>query len=180
MCPIFLQDGEHGIGLPYEEFKQRFEAICEEHLKEKRAKAFSFVFCDFGQGLTASALQGPHGFGILNEVSGNEMTVFYLHVQSYGLAVPFNRHFLKELGVEDQVKPPCIVCFREYKGAIDDVAFHVIDERSGDPVLVVEQVRRHVTRYLSEMKKQGDASALPGLSDLLTVSRLFRSLGAPL
>ncbi len=33
MSPILLQDGEHGIGLGYEEFRHRFQEICEQHLE---------------------------------------------------------------------------------------------------------------------------------------------------
>jgi hypothetical protein len=163
MCPIFLQDGEHGIGLGYEDFKQRFQAICEEHLQEKRATAFAFVFCDFEQGVTA-------------EASGDMMTVFYLHLCAREAAAhSFNAHFLQALGVAEQVEPPCIVCFRVQDGAVEDVALHPIDERSGDPVLVLEQMRRQIKNYLSEMKKQGDLSALSVLRNLLPVARLFRS-----
>jgi len=176
MCPIFLQDGEHGIGLGYEDFKQRFQAICEEHLKEKRATAFAFIFCDFEQGVTAATLHGDHGFKVLNEASGDMMTVFYLHLCAREAAAhSFNAHFLQALGVAEQVEPPCIVCFRVQDGTVEDVALHPIDERSGDPVLVLEQMRRQIKNYLSEMKKQGDLSALSVLRNLLPVARLFRS-----
>lgn len=180
MVPILLQDGEHGIGLGHEEFKVRFLEICEKHLKEKRAKAFAIVFCDLGQSLTASVLQSRHGFKELNDLSGRELTVFYLHLQAHGEAgESFNAHFLEALGVQGQVPPPCVVCFRVYGNEVDDIDFHEIDERSGDGVLVLEQVKRHLSAYVEEMGKQGDISALPRPKTLLAVFRLL-GLGKPL
>lgn len=177
MYPILLKDGEHGIGLGYEEFKSRFHEICEQHLDEKRAKAFAVVFCDFGNSVTASVLHGERGFGALNDLSGSEMTVFYLHLQAREIAAKsFNAHFLHVLGVREQVPPPCVVCFRVCDGDVEDVAFRSIDERTGDPVLVLEQIKRHLQDYLKEMGKQGDFSALPRPADLLTVGRLFKFL----
>lgn len=174
MAPILLQDGVHGIGLGYDEFKERFQAICEQHLKEKRAKAFAFVFFDFGRGLTASVLHSGSGFRELNDLSGNEMTIFYLHVNAHEIAGKgFNAHFLKILGVDEQAPPPCVVCFRVCDGEVDDVAFHHIDERTGDAVLVLEQIRRHVKYYLAEIGRQGDLSALPKPKSLLSIARLF-------
>lgn len=175
MAPILLQDGEHGIGLGYEEFRNRFQEICEQHLNEKRAKAFAFVFCDFADRVTASVLHGERGFNALNDLSGNEMTVFYLHLQAHEIAAKsFNAHFLHVLGLREQVPPPCVVCFRVCDRAVEDVAFHPIDERTGDSVLVLEQIKRHLKSYLKEMGKQGDLSALPRPASLLSVARLLK------
>lgn len=175
MAPILLQDGEHGIGLGYDEFKDRFQEICEQHLDEKRAKAFAFVFCDFGRSVTASVLHSERGFNALNDLSGSEMTVFYLHLRAREIATEsFNAHFLHVLGVREQVPPPCVVCFRVCDKGVEDVAFRPIDERTGDPVLVLEQIKRHLQSYLKEMGKQGDLSALPRPASLLSVASLLK------
>ena len=40
MHPIQMQEGDRGIGMGYTAFINRFEAICQEHLHEGRARAF--------------------------------------------------------------------------------------------------------------------------------------------
>lgn len=180
MAPILLQDGEHGIGLGFDDFKVRFREICEQHIREGRAKAFAFVFCDFSAGVTASVLHDGRAFGELNDLSGDKMTVFYLHLHAHdAVGKSFNAHFLHTLGVREQVPPPCVVCFRVQDGEVEDVAFHPIDERTGDPVLVLEQIKRHLKGYLKEMARQGDLSALPGPRHLLSVAKLLKFASSP-
>ncbi len=133
------------------------------------------MFCDLAGGVTSSVLHCEGGFTALNELSGNEMTVFYLHLKAHEIPVKsFNAHFLHVLGLREQVPPPCVVCFRVSDRHVEDVAFHSIDERTGDSVLVLEQIKRHLKSYLKEMGKQGNLSALPRFTSLLSVARLLK------
>ena len=56
MIPIFEQVSGHGQGLGHDDFKKRFKEICEEHLREKRARIFAFVFYDMTHGTVREAL----------------------------------------------------------------------------------------------------------------------------
>ena len=79
MHPIQMQEGDRGIGMGYTAFINRFEAICQEHLHEGRARAFAFVFYDMTNGVVRRALSDAQGFRLLHEKTGKDITLFYLH-----------------------------------------------------------------------------------------------------
>ena len=96
----------HGQGLGHDDFKKRFKEICEEHLREKRARIFAFVFYDMTHGTVREALKGADGFRRLDETSGKDVSFFYLHdraVDRFGDS--FNRRFMRALSVTRQAKP---------------------------------------------------------------------------
>ncbi|WP_458038959.1 hypothetical protein [Pantoea ananatis] len=82
MFTVFLDSkvkGERATGMGYSEFVRTFDAICKEHMREKRAKAFAFIFYDMEHGPVRRALKSARGFEILNAETGKDMTLFYLH-----------------------------------------------------------------------------------------------------
>jgi len=158
---VFLQGADRGIGMGYEHFVAEFESICENHVRNGRARAFAFIFYDMTHGPVRNALKSAHGFDILNTTSGKDLTLFYLHSEGLdSYAKKFNRQFLQALGVDRQVSPPCIVFFRANGERIEDIDCHHIDAETQEPHLVVEELRRYVMGYIDGMNEQGNFAGL--------------------
>jgi hypothetical protein len=47
MIPIYEQGKGQGIGYDFNDFLRRFIAICEEHKRDQRARAFAFFLYFF-------------------------------------------------------------------------------------------------------------------------------------
>jgi hypothetical protein len=120
MIPIYEQGEGEGIGLSLNRFLDRFEAICSEHEIGGRAKAFAFILYDFRDQAVYEVLKSRGGFAELDRLSGNDLSVFYLHNPNRAYTDHFNASFLKLLGVEDQASTPCVVYFRVNDGRVTD------------------------------------------------------------
>jgi hypothetical protein len=158
----------------YSEFAKKFKAICEDHTKEQRVKAFAFIFYDAIHGTVRDALKQADGFKTLNEVSNTDLTLFYLHSDGVDKnCMAFNRQFIKELGVSRQVQPPCIVFFRVWMGNIEDVSFDNIDIRTTEPHMVIEELRRKIVGNIQQQKTEGDLSGLFDIGKLLPIGKFL-------
>lgn len=81
MNPIFtVQNDKNLSGYWYSEFEQQFDDICNQHLKEGRAKAFAFIVYDFNSPIHKT-LQDQGVFTELDRLSGENITIFYLDGQ---------------------------------------------------------------------------------------------------
>ncbi len=176
MYPIQKQEGHRGIGMGYSQFSDEFKSICQDHLEDRRAKFFAFMFYDMRNGIVRRALKEAHGFRLLHEKTGNDITLFYLHDHAVDdHACSFNNDFMAALGIQDQANPPCIVFFRVQDEHICDVSIYKIDEQAQDPVLVIAELEQYVDDAITKMKAEGDFSALTDLGKLVApVTALFR------
>lgn len=121
MIPIYEQSSGRGIGHGRDTFLVRFDEICEEHVAKGRAKAFAFIFYDFSDRAMRRILADQGAFAQLDRLSGSELSVFYLHGGTKWVVQDFNSHFFSKLGIEDDVKLPCVVFFRVSDGAVESV-----------------------------------------------------------
>jgi hypothetical protein len=163
-----MQEGDRGIGMGYTAFIDRFKAICQEHLHEGRARAFAFVFYDMTHGVVRQALRDAHGFRLLHEKTGKDITLFYLHdraVEAHWRS--FNKMFMEALGIEDQMVPPCMVFFRVHGEDIEDVSIYHIDEQTTDPVLVAAEFEQYVDDAIKHLNAEGRVFALSALGSLI-------------
>lgn len=163
MFTIYLdgKGGARATGLGYSDFVEAFEQICQEHVRDRRARAFAFVFYDMLDGPVRRALKSARGFEILNAETGKDMTLFYLHAAAAeSHAGAFNHRFMQALNVEDQVTAPCIVFFRVTGDEINDISFRHIDEQTEEEHLIIEALRRDIAEYTAGMNAEGDVSAL--------------------
>lgn len=160
MFTVFLQQRNNGVGMGYEEFVDEFERICAYHLVNGRAKAFGFIFYDMTQGEVRNALKSADGYRILNDMSGEDITLFYLHTDADGaFGNRFNKRFMRALGVQGQAKSPCTVFFRFHEQIISDVSIKSID-KDNEPYLIIEEMRRNLLDYKSEINQQGKFQGL--------------------
>jgi hypothetical protein len=161
MIPIFEQVSGKGQGLGHDDFKKRFKQICEEHLREKRARIFAFVFYDTTHGTVREALRGAEGFRRLDETSGKDVSLFYLH----DLALDkywndFNERFIRALNLEEQAEPPCMVVFKFEQGEFVDGMIFPLDNDNKDPVTVANDMVHFLRAAIDVINKEGQAAAL--------------------
>jgi len=161
MAPIFEQVSGHGRGHGHDEFVARFREICEEHLRDKRARAFAFVFYDPYHETVREALREAHGFVRLDETSGKDITLFYLHDRTVDRHWRgFNEKFLDAMNIADQATLPCMVVFRFENGGFTDGSIFPLDYENKDAVTVANDMVHYLRATIETMKKEGDPSAL--------------------
>jgi hypothetical protein len=97
MFPIYEQGRGSGIGLDFNSFHDRFEAICREHLQAERAKAFAFIFYNFRDRNLRLILKNNGVFAKLDRLSGVQLSMFYLDTGGKKAIVRFNAEFLSKL-----------------------------------------------------------------------------------
>lgn len=122
MIPIFEQGKGNGLGHSYNTFLSRFVEICEEHLNNGRAKSFAFIIYDFHNKDIRNVLKNQGGFTRLDRLSGNTLSIFYLHSDNRRLITEFNNTFLGifDIPVEKRTTP-FVMFFNLSNGCVDNV-----------------------------------------------------------
>ncbi len=127
MIPIYEQGDGRGIGHSLDTFLTRFDAICEQHLNDRRARAFAFIFYDFSDAALRQILHDQGVFAQLDRLAGRNLSLFYLHTGSQQAVMKFNTVFLLKLGVEGSAQPPCVVFFKIARDEINDLRVIQLD-----------------------------------------------------
>ena len=119
MIPIYEQKDKMGEGLTQEDFIKRFEEICNN----KKTKSFALFFRDFNDTKTQEVMKNQKVFSCLDELTGNGISLFFLHSGNKHSIQKFNNHFLKTvLDIQDNdFSFPCIVFFKFKNGEIHDI-----------------------------------------------------------
>ncbi|MHC4112677.1 MAG: hypothetical protein ACYSUY_16515 [Planctomycetota bacterium] len=148
MFPIFEQGKGKGIGHSSRSFIDRFAGICQEHLRSGRARAFAFIFYDFLDQDFKRILKNHGVFVQLDRLSGTDLSVFYLHSGGRKAVDRFNAEFISRIGVEGDIRLPCIVFFRLKEERIEDVA--IVQLESSDLVHGFHELYEVIKQYLRE------------------------------
>jgi len=148
MTPIFEQGKGRGIGHDLASFSDRFTELCQEHVRNGRAKAFAFIFYDFNDEELRKILKDNGVFAQLDRLSGSNLTVFYLHSGSRKTVERFNAKFLSRLDVEEDVRLPAVVFFRVKEDHVEDVA--VAQLESSDLVHGFHELYAVIERYIRQ------------------------------
>lgn len=111
MVPIFQQGQGQGIGHSFDSFLKHFINICEEHLRNRRAKSFAFILYDFHDQSIREILRNQGGFAQLDRLSGSDISVFYLHSENKRLVKAFNEIFLGAFEITTENKLPFVLFF---------------------------------------------------------------------
>jgi hypothetical protein len=146
MIPIYEQGAGRGIGHNFDSFRNRFDAICQAHLAEARARAFAFIFYDFTDQDLRRILKDQGAFAQLDRLSGTELSIFYLHSGTRWTVEAFNTHFLATLGVSETASLPCVVFFRVNVDVIEDIAIAQLD--NADLIHGFHELYGAIERYI--------------------------------
>lgn len=157
MYPIQEQGSGQGIGHSLDTFFDRFDSICEEHLAQKRAKAFAFIFYDFADGSLRRILKDKGVFTRLDRLAGTELSIFYLHQGTADAVESFNSILLTALNLGGKAKPPCVVFFKVNEGGVKDIMVAQLD--STDIIHGFNELYETIGRYVLEESKDLSATS---------------------
>jgi hypothetical protein len=157
MYPIQEQGHKRGIGHGLESFLQRFDAICQEHLKDHRAKSFAFIFYDFADNDLRKILKDQRVFAELDRLSGTQLSIFYLNTGSKEAVNRFNTAFLGKLGVIDKATLSCVIFFTVRNNGIEDIAIAQLD--NADLVHGFQELYGAIERYIETGVNQAGVGA---------------------
>lgn len=149
MIPIYEQGSGNGIGHDLDSFIERFESICEEHTRTGRAKFFAFIFYDFADRDLRKILKNEGVFAQLDRLSGDRISIFYLHTGTRRTIDLFNSEFLSRLSV-GKATPPCVVFFQLSDDGFTDIA--VAQLESADMVHGFHELYSTIDQYLESPK----------------------------
>lgn len=127
MIPIFEQGNGRGIGYGLISFLERFETICDEHQQNKRAKSFAFILYDFNDKAFKKVLKDRGVYTKLDRLSGNNLSIFYLHSGQEDNVYQFNNELVSRIGLDTTINFPCVVFFKLKKGKFKDISIAQLD-----------------------------------------------------
>ncbi len=122
MIPIYEQGSGRGVGYNGKNFLNRFEEICLSHLEQKRAKAFAFIFYDFLDSDIKRILKDQGAFARLDRLSGDELSIFYIHSPHEAFVSDLNQKLIQKLQVHQEVTPPCVIFFKIADEGFSDIS----------------------------------------------------------
>ncbi len=147
MYTIFEQGSGQGIGHGMDSFLKRFEEIAIEHYRTKRANSFAFIFYDFENHEFKRIMKDQGVFAKLDRLSGNELTIFYLHSGSNHSIERFNSTLIEALGVDDKARPPCVVFCKATKDGFNDISVALLE--STDLIHGFHELYDVINNYIS-------------------------------
>src|ERR1043166_2224065 len=148
MVPIWERRNGEGIGFSISTFHERFDEICREHVREKKARAFAFIFHDIEEGDIQEILESRGAFARLDRLAGKNLSIFYLQSSRREAIEYFNSHFLSILGVAGEAVPPCVVFFKLEKGGIANVMIAQLN--NADIINGLVELLAVINRYVEE------------------------------
>lgn len=145
-----------------DKFKNEFIRVCDEHLRDGRAKAFCFIFDDPKKKTlrTSGIARSSDAVLQINKSSGSDLTTFYidagaLSAREYGeKVIEFNRNLIDKLGgFEKEIYFPCLIFFKIKKN--DDGKSYVCDiecaELTRPPGFLFSDMRDAIQRYIEKL-----------------------------
>lgn len=151
MFPIQEQGHHQGIGHGYDSFLRKFIDICENHLKNGRAKSFAFILYDFHDNQIREILKSQGGFARLDRLSGSELSIFYIHSDNKKLIKAFNRIFIGAFEIENTAELPCVLFFKLDSGDVEDL--QIVELEQTDKMFAFEELYSTIESYIKDSKK---------------------------
>ncbi|WP_304249059.1 hypothetical protein [Parabacteroides gordonii] len=148
MIPIYENNNKNnGLGYSYDTFIKRFIDICEEHLSNHRAKSFMFIFYDF-EDTMHKLLFDDYCNKVLDRVSSNSLSVFYIHTRDKSVIDKFNTLFFTALEIKEKHIIPFILFFNINKGNI--VETKVIELRDTHSIPLFNTLKKSIVNKVNE------------------------------
>jgi len=178
VVPIFEERPDGPVGYRFNEFRERFMAICAEHRTAGRALAFAFLLFDIDTPELIKVLRDPDYWRALDRVSGSYLSVFTLvghqprsdhqterrNLTGIGpvsdpgarLQLILNSYF----GLQTTVDLPALVLFQVEEGRVSGASF--IQLQAGSVEATFNEIRellRDVVDALATSGQKGHSDA---------------------
>ncbi|CAM4344472.1 hypothetical protein [Flavobacterium terrigena] len=166
MFPIYIDRLRTGEGISVESFVKTFKEICTEHQKNGNASSFVFIIHDFTNPEITKVLEDRNYFNALDEISGNNLTIFYLHltpeknkrVKFLGeerlvrdMTREMNDFLIQEFKLEETISTPAILFFQIKNKEIIDFFFCSLTERTTEKAFL--EIENLVQKNVSVIKQ---------------------------
>jgi hypothetical protein len=166
MYPIYIDRLSTGVGISVENFVKSFKKICSTHQKEGKASSFAFIIHDFKNPEITNALSNTNYFNALDEISGSNLTIFYLHLETEknkkviflgeerfvrDLTIEMNRFLVQEFKLEETISTPVILFFQIKNKEIIDFFFCSLRERTTEQAFL--EIENIVQKSVSVIKQ---------------------------
>lgn len=136
-----------------EGFLQRVEDICAEHAKEGRARAFAVILRDAEDRHLKRILRDQGAYAKLDRLSGDRLSVFFVHTASNEAVARFNQIIGARIGVESP-RLPAIAFFRtavREDGAAGLTDVEVVTLDNADIIHGLHELYGQIERYVDAM-----------------------------
>jgi hypothetical protein len=154
MIPIYEQGNKEGIGHSFGTFIRRFQEICQQHVNEKRAHAFAFIFYDFSDKTIRKILKSQGGFTNLDRLSGRNLSIFYLHSDNEALNKHFNATFKHVFEIKESVELP-FVLFLKFDGEINIIKdLKIVELEQENPIFAFNELYVTIEDYITQLENQ--------------------------
>ena len=137
MFPIYIRNSETDEQITISEFPQNFKKICAEHQEKDKASSFALIIHDFKNPHLTKVLNDKEYFNALNEISGHDLTIFYLELTSAyeqrsknNFVAEMNKFLFEEFDTKHKLKTPAILFFQVKNKEIIDYFFCSLKEKT--------------------------------------------------
>ena len=145
-----------------DKFKNEFIRICDEHLRDGRAKAFCFIFDDPKKKIlrTSGIARSSHAVLQINDISGLDLTTFYIDAGALSekdysqKVVEFNQNLIDQLGAfQKEIHFPCLIFFKITKNDIGNSCVCDIEcaELTRPSGFLFSDMRDAIQRYVANL-----------------------------
>jgi len=152
MFPIFEQGGGHGIGHGLDSFLKRVDEVFAQHRTEGRAKAFALILYDFENKPIKQILKNQGVFAKLDRLSGNEISIFYLHTGKRQAIDRFNSELLRIMAFSVPPQMPCIIFFKFDRNSFEDIK--AVELESPDLINGFGEIDSLIKLYLEQNESE--------------------------
>lgn len=163
MIPIYEQGGGRGIGLMVEGFLQRMEEICAEHVRDGRARAFAVILRNAEDRDLKRILADQGAYAKLDRLSGDVLSVFFVHTASDEALARFNHIVGARIGVAD-MKVPAVAFFRTATledGSVGFTDVEVAALESPDLIHGLHELYQRIERYVGALDEPVEVAKRP-------------------
>ena len=174
MVPIFEQGHGQGIGYMFDSFLKRFIDICEEHLENGRAKAFAFLLYDFKNQHIKDILKNQGGFAQLDRLSGNDLSVFYLHSDNRQLVKAFNEIFLGAFEIKNEYQLPFVLFFTVADREVTNI--EIVELEQTDLMFSFKELYDITNNYIAKVKDHSIEKIKPKANKITAYFQTFKKI----
>jgi len=128
MYPIYEQGKRQGIGYSFDSFIRRFTEICKEKSSTGGKKAFALILYNFRDQAIRKVLKSQGGFALLDRLSGDKLSIFYLDSSNEEHYKSFNQKFIEVFSIQDYISPPLVLFFKTQDGNFEEISIIKLEE----------------------------------------------------
>jgi hypothetical protein len=176
MVPIFEQGKGNGIGHSFETMIKRFIDLCNDHLKNGRARAFAFLLYDFDDKQIQNILKNNGGFTQLDRLSGKDLSIFYLHSSNKALIKQFNNVLLSAFEIDmEKTNFPLMLFFKIADNEVKDL--EIVELEQSNLMFAFKELYDTIQNYIARINDKDAKNDKPKTNRLKEYWKSTKKIG---